>query len=172
MARNNRRWSGNILDGAGPGNILDPLPKPKLEPACTCRPPEKDRLGGQHPMLRWKDHQTLEAWCCTCGKNLIGGVNRNRAAVHALGLARMPLGHMDLDDLVAAGLMLPEHREPPVDPWVEARQHPRVQMAMAAAALDPEDLAALQALAEPEDLQALARLVEAGSDFTDGAIKG
>jgi hypothetical protein len=27
MARTSRRYSGNILDSAGPGNILDPLPK-------------------------------------------------------------------------------------------------------------------------------------------------
>ncbi len=29
----------------------------------------------------------------------------------------MPLGHLDLNDLAAAGLMLLEHLEPPADPW-------------------------------------------------------
>jgi hypothetical protein len=176
MARSNRRWSGNILDGAGPGTILEPLPKKRTGPpgpVCSCPPPEANRLGGQRPMLRWISHTELAPCCGTCLKPLWPGIHKRRQAVHVMGLARLELEVLDLADLADAGLLLDEPRPPAEpDPWVEARQHPRVQMAMAAAALDPEDLAALQALAEPEDLAALARLVEAGSDFTDGAIKG
>jgi len=180
------RYSGTILDAAGTGMILDPKPKPRpaSDPLCCCRTPEKGRAGGQRPMIRWKaDGSGLEAYCLTCGKFLRSGFHRQRAATHALGLCRLPMEHLDLEDCVLAGLMLPEHLERPADPWAEARESKPVRRAMATGGsiLEPEEHAALVELAEPQDLEALAeqgdlttltRLVETGADFTDGAEQG
>ena len=111
------RYSGNILDRCPPGLILDKKPKPAQgsDPLCCCRTPEKGRLGGQQPRLRWKaDGSGLEAYCLTCGKHLRSGHHKQRAATHVLGLCRLPLEHLDLADAVDAGLMLPEQLESPI----------------------------------------------------------
>ena len=122
MARRRRsdfdRYSGTILDAAGPGFILDEKPKakPASDPLCCCRRPEANRVGGQHPMIRWKpDGSGLEAYCLTCGKSLRGGFHRQRRALHVLGLCKLPTEHLDLEDAVDAGLMLPEHMDRPGD---------------------------------------------------------
>ncbi|MCP9808365.1 hypothetical protein KBY58_02825 [Cyanobium sp. HWJ4-Hawea] len=118
-----------------PGFILDPRPgeedlqalsilelaalppegsRAQFGPICGCRQSNKNRLGGQRPMLRWlPDGSALKAWCGNCGKALRGGVHRQRLATHVLGLTRLPLDHLDLEDAVLAGLMLPEHLERP-----------------------------------------------------------
>ena len=109
------RYSGTILDGAH-GRILDPLPRASTgcDPLCCCRAPEKNRHGGIKPMVRWKrDGSGLEAYCSTCWRPLRSGHHKQRAATHALGLCKLPLEHVDLEDLVDAGMLLPEHLERP-----------------------------------------------------------
>ena len=111
------------------GNILDPLPgeehlvglnvleyalltpqqrRPPIGPICNCPVPDPHRRGGQRPMLRWADHQSLMAYCGTCQKRLDVAQHIRRAAQHVLGLTRLPLEVIDLGDLVAAGLMSQE----------------------------------------------------------------
>ena len=65
-------------------------------------------------MIRWKkDGSGLEAYCITCGKHLRSGFHKQRRAVHALGLCKLPMEHLDLEDCVDASLILPELLERP-----------------------------------------------------------
>lgn len=175
------------------GNILDPQPgqehlegltllerasltprqrQAPIGPICCCPPPEAGRMGGQRPMLRWSGPEALQAYCGTCQRPLDSAHHRRRAAQHVMGLAKLPADHLDPADLVDAGLMRPEHLEPPaanVTGNVGNMSGTFPGKLSAAAVLSDEELAELQQMAEPIDLT---KLVEIGADFSDGAEQG
>jgi hypothetical protein len=63
------------------------MKRPKEATAYACRPVEPVHHSGQRPMFRWRDDQNLMAYCGICQRELIGGINRRRAAVHVIGLS-------------------------------------------------------------------------------------
>jgi len=84
-------------------------------PVCCCPPPQANRLGGCRPGLKRVGDQ-LEPICQICLKPLVSGIHRRRDQTHVIGLSKLPADHLDLDDLVAAGLLLT-----PIDPGDELR---------------------------------------------------
>lgn len=102
------------------GNILDPLPgqehlegltilqlgvwtseqrKPKPDPACRCMP------NICRPALM-ADGDRLLPVCRVCRQALISGVHRRREQTHVIGLAELPMDHLDLAELEEVGLLM------------------------------------------------------------------
>ncbi|WP_156487758.1 hypothetical protein [Synechococcus sp. MIT S9509] len=111
---------GKLLEGmAGEGwSVLDyaMLPRAKREAMeagdtgkrCCCPPPQKHRLGGCRPGLTWADtdHTALKAICRTCLKPLVSSQHRRRDQAHMIGLTKIPLDHIDLDDIRSWGVFV------------------------------------------------------------------
>lgn len=102
--------------------ILDWATRPRskrvdpIGPVCCCPPAERNRLGGCRPGLK-RVEQELKPVCFNCWRPLVSGIHRRRDQVHVIGLAKLPPDHLDLDDLVDAGLLQPLDRHPsPIDP--------------------------------------------------------
>lgn len=92
----------------GTGTILEPRKRPseKLGPICCCPKPQKNRLGGCRPALRWISHSELQACCATCLKPLQKGTHKGREQTWALGLSAMfqtDPAWVDLGDLETRG---------------------------------------------------------------------
>lgn len=111
--------SGNPALDHMPILQLAMLPRSKrvaaVGPVCGCPPPQANRLGGCRPGLKRVGDQ-LEPICQTCLKPLVSGIHRRRDQTHVIGLANLPPDHLDLEDLVAAGLLLT-----PIDPGGDCR---------------------------------------------------
>jgi hypothetical protein len=111
------RWSGNILDPLPGQEHLEELTvlergclsaqqrKAPIGPRCCCPPAQRGRLGGCRPALV-ADGDRLKPICRTCLKALVSGEHRRRDQTHVIGLAELPMDHVDLADLEAAGLLV------------------------------------------------------------------
>lgn len=121
---------GAVVDCREPGRPSCSLASCASAPATTSTPPvskQKISVSGLRQasncwwriarrMLRWAAHDRLEPACGVCLKFLQHSVHKRRAAVQVMGLAALPLEALDLEDLVAVGLLL----EPPAPAAAEA----------------------------------------------------
>ena len=82
---------------------------------CCCPPAQVNRVGGCQPGLTWADddHTALTAICRTCMKPLVSSQHRRRDQVHMIGLTKLPLDHIDMEDRQAWGVFVDST---PIDP--------------------------------------------------------
>lgn len=154
----------SILDHAR-GKVLDPLSKSRLPrpPVCRCPPAQKGRLGGCRPVLRWADHDTLEAACSTCQRRLERGTHRRRDQTHLLGLVQLwqnDPSQVDLDGLREEPVLLvgerPPAPEPPAPPRPQRRRRSRAYRAFeGVGAMSPEECRRMDEMASAPDLDDL-----------------
>ena len=87
-----------------PGNISEPLSRPKPSPVCSCMPPAKNRIGGRWPSI---DLDALVVRCRTCGRPIANDV-KSRDVTHLRGLLHLLINHpemVDLNDCADAGFL-------------------------------------------------------------------
>lgn len=163
-----------LLDGQPKGMILDPIQKPAIGPVCCCPKPQKGRLGGCRPALRWASHDRLEACCAVCLKPLRRGLHRGRLQLWALGLVALferDPSCVDLEDLQAHGDIVGGPRPEPPEVLTAGRGKRRAPR-LGGAALSDAELADLRQLAEDDGLDALLKEAESLAELlTDDSLE-
>lgn len=117
------RYQGNVLDPVPGTEHLEELTildrgllsreqrKPFHGPICHCRPKLPNRVGGCDPALVIESDQ-IRPICRTCCKRLDPTEHRRRDQQHVIGLSRLSLDHLDLEDLESMGLLMDSPLKP------------------------------------------------------------
>ena len=78
-----------------PHDLCTPLKAAAKEPECHCPAPQRNRLGGQHPLIDLERRQVV---CGVCRK-LIPASCRRRDVTHLRGLLALPDEAMDWESI-------------------------------------------------------------------------